>query len=68
MDVHPQRADFPLEATVFLLGAHHDIEPPGAGLQQILEDVGFAIGQGDDAGARTLRGGGADWCQRADPF
>jgi hypothetical protein len=68
MHMHPQRLDFPLEAAVFLLGAHHDIEPPGAGLQQILEDVGFAIGQGDDAGARTLRGGGADWCQRTDPF
>src|SRR3984893_14256023 len=68
MHMHPQGLDFPLEATVFLLGAHHDIEPSGAGLQQILEDVRFAIGQGDDAGARTLCGGAADRGERADSF
>jgi hypothetical protein len=48
MHVHRQRLDLLFEAAVLFLGAYHEIEPPGASRQQILENVRFAIGQRDD--------------------
>jgi hypothetical protein len=54
MHVHPQGLDLLFEAAVFLLCAEHDIDPAGAGLVQILEDVRFAIGEGDDAGCSDI--------------